>query len=412
MVLEVIMSLSVIAHCIPNTVSQNTAIGSKALRNNTSGIANTATGFQSLFSNTTGRGNVANGMNALRLNVTGNNNVAVGDSALLANTVSANTAVGSFALRNTSTGNNNASVGLNALVNNTTGSNNTAIGYQANSVNTTGSKNTAIGYNATVGSNNLTNATAIGAHAYVTTSNSLVLGGVLNENGATIRTNVGIGVTNPVVPLEIDGGTPAILGTDPSGYLSVGNPAWVHVLFDASGVIQSKQLGAAAPLFLNLYGGNVSVGGGVGSYVFEVGTNSAGKPGGGSWSAVSDARLKKDIHDFNDGLEVLKQIHPVRYKYNELSGVKDTSTFVGIIAQELKEIAPYMIGQFTKKDDGQQYYDYDGSAMTYILINAVQEQQDIIEQQQKTNDELLQKLNTLEAQVQVINAALATKTNQ
>ncbi|MBK8831440.1 MAG: tail fiber domain-containing protein [Saprospiraceae bacterium] len=81
---------------------------------------------------------------------------------------------------------------------------------------------------------------------------------------------------------------------------------------------------------------------------------------------------------------MVKQIRPVQFSYNGQAGIPDdTSTFVGIIAQELKPVAPYMIGEFTyTSPDGQKenYMDYDGTAMTYILINAVKEQQAIIDQ--------------------------------
>jgi hypothetical protein len=62
------------------TGSYNTATGSHALQVNTASD-NTATGFQSLVRNTIGRDNVANGWRALFNNLDGDNNVAVGKNA-------------------------------------------------------------------------------------------------------------------------------------------------------------------------------------------------------------------------------------------------------------------------------------------------------------------------------------------
>lgn len=51
--------------------------------------------------------------------------------------------------------------------------------------------------------------------------------------------------------------------------------------------------------------------------------------------------------------------------------------YVGIIAQEMKKIAPYTVGEFTYQDSTgktSQYLDYDANALTYILVNSVKEQ--------------------------------------
>lgn len=127
------------------------------------------------------------------------------------------------------------------------------------------------------------------------------------------------------------------------------------------------------------------------------------------WIAASDERLKKNIRDFEDGLDVVKQIRPVQFSYNGQGGIADdTSTFVGIIAQELKPVAPYMIGAFTyTAPDGQKenYMDYDGTAMTYILINAVKEQQAIIDQLKAQHQNELDALNAkLDALTQLVLA--------
>jgi hypothetical protein len=118
--------------------------------------------------------------------------------------------------------------------------------------------------------------------------------------------------------------------------------------------------------------GNVGIGATSPAYTLEV-NGSAGKPGGGSWTAASDRRLKQNIKPFTDGLDKVLEINPVSYNYNELSGHDTKPEYVGVIAQELQQISPKMVGSFKK--DGTQYLDVDNSAMVYMLINAVQEQQ-------------------------------------
>lgn len=52
-----------------------------------------------------------------------------------------------------------------------------------------------------------------------------------------------------------------------------------------------------------------------------------------SWNVTSDARCKKDITPYADGLEALKQIRTVRYRYNGRGDTRDDGVErVGVIA--------------------------------------------------------------------------------
>jgi hypothetical protein len=113
------------------------------------------------------------------------------------------------------------------------------------------------------------------------------------------------------------------------------------------------------------------------------------------WIIPSDSRLKKDIEPFTDGLDLVRKINPIWFRYNGLNGITDTSRFAGIIAQEIQKIAPYMIGTTKSADrEGESYLSYDANSMTYILINAVKEQQSLIDSLQKENAALQNKYDT------------------
>ena len=127
----------------------------------------------------------------------------------------------------------------------------------------------------------------------------------------------------------------------------------------------------------------------------------AAKPGGGLWVASSDARLKKDVVPYTDGLKSVLAIQPVRYHYNDLSGYDTKPEYVGVIAQQLNEVAPYMIS--TSKKGNTDYLKVDNSAMIYMLINGMKEQQKMI-------DELKTEINTLKAQPSPAVKSI-TKTN-
>ncbi len=203
--------------CVPLTNAasgdnSNTALGSNALQNNTTGLVNTATGADALKGNTTGFQNTADGAGALISNTTGNANTAVGLDALVGNTTgNANIAVGDAALRVNTTGTDNVAIGGLALSNSIIGFANTAAGDEA-LLNATGTFN--IGVGAGAGSN------------LVTGDNNIDIGnqGASSESG-TIR----IGTQGTQTAAFVAGifGTPlskssaSVVLIDSSGHLGV-----------------------------------------------------------------------------------------------------------------------------------------------------------------------------------------------
>jgi hypothetical protein len=126
--------------------------------------------------------------------------------------------------------------------------------------------------------------------------------------------------------------------------------------------------------------GNVGIGVAP-SYQLQLGANSAAKPSTNTWTIASDSRVKTDIQDFNDGLDVIMGVNPITYKYNGKAGFLDTtSTNVGVIAQDIMNVAPYTVGTFMTKlnpDDTEEteLYNFDSGDLTFVTINAIQEQQ-------------------------------------
>jgi hypothetical protein len=122
----------------------------------------------------------------------------------------------------------------------------------------------------------------------------------------------------------------------------------------------------------------------------------AGKPGGGSWTNPSDRRLKQNVNTYRDGLTEIQKINPVTFQYNEKSGYDTEAEHVGVIAQELQEVAPYMVSENEKG-----FLDVNNSAMTYMLVNAVKEQQEMINALQKEIAELKSSIHDRTAEVKV-----------
>ena len=102
------------------------------------------------------------------------------------------------------------------------------------------------------------------------------------------------------------------------------------------------------------------------------------KPGGGSWTAISDARVKAVVRDYDDsGLADLLQLQPVWYKYTAASGYYDTdSERVGMIAQDVENIMPELVSRGKGMVGGTEVEDYrsmDTSPLIYAVINALKE---------------------------------------
>lgn len=184
-----------------------------------------------------------------------------------------------------------------------------------------------------------------------------------------------------------------------NGKVSIGNIAVSpnHMLYVDGGVSihgDNKELYVSATKGIRVETGNIKTRLGriaIGdiaspSYDLHLQTNSAGKPSSSSWTVISDARLKKDIHKYKAGLSDLMKIQPVWFTYNGKGGTPN-DTGVGVIAQELQEVAPYMVTKWKytpdskdEKDSGrmsddsdEEYLAVDNGPMTYMLINAAKE---------------------------------------
>jgi len=124
-------------------------------------------------------------------------------------------------------------------------------------------------------------------------------------------------------------------------------------------------------------------------------------PGNGTWTTPSDKRLKKNIKPFEDGLNTLMQIEPKRFELNAKYGKREGKEGIGVIAQEIREVAPYMVYGEEKEDE---YLGYSANALWYILVNAVKEQQQQIkeekDQKESFKQEVEDQLNQLKEKVE------------
>jgi hypothetical protein len=113
----------------------------------------------------------------------------------------------------------------------------------------------------------------------------------------------------------------------------------------------------------------------------------ATKPGGGSWTAPSDARLKETVEPYRAGLRELTRLEPIAYRYNGAGGTaRDGRTYYGLDAELTREIMPELVGagrwqpiadpsrsDDEEADEPMDYLTVDPSALVFALVNAVKE---------------------------------------
>ena len=118
----------------------------------------------------------------------------------------------------------------------------------------------------------------------------------------------------------------------------------------------------------------------------------------GSQVSTSDQRFKENIHTLNGSLQKITSIRGVSFTWktndeiNKIKGIKTDSvdnsrlqegTQLGVIAQEVEKVLPELV--YT--DEGG-FKSVDYIKLTPVLIEAMKEQQAIIDNQQKQIDEL------------------------
>jgi hypothetical protein len=103
----------------------------------------------------------------------------------------------------------------------------------------------------------------------------------------------------------------------------------------------------------------------------------------GVYTAVSDARVKKNITPIIYGLNEILKLNPVMY--NMIDESDDSKKHIGLIAQETKSVIDESVDDLVTvtqemKDLGakEQYYGLDKSVLVPVLIKAIQEQQALI----------------------------------
>ncbi len=302
---------------------------------------NSALGAGALGGLTSGNGNTAVGYSAGASIDTTSYNLAVGTLALFSSTGSYNTAVGSYAGNRMTSGTQNTLVGMSAGDSPITGASNVAVGDATAYHMTSGTSNTFVGssagYNLQDGNYNIAVGSGAGWNIASGSHNVYIGASPFNDESHTIR---------------IGDGWPTRAFID--GIRGVAVTGGQTVQIDANG-----QLG----------------------------------------STSSSRRFKQDIRDLGDTADVVMALRPVRFRYKSLGA--DSPEQYGLIAEEVSEISPELVGRDKEGEIDSVAYD----KVSIMLLKLVQEQQRTMQDQQRTVQEQQKAIQRLESRLAELEGA-------
>lgn len=427
--------------------NSNTFIGSEAGRNLEFGIGNTFLGQSAGLNNTEGTGNTFIGLGAgaespgslfsdtyvgsssgveasgdcnsffgtaSGYQSKGDGNVFIGNAAGYSNNADYNTFVGYYSgfvgnqVAGGSTGNDNAFFGNSSGYNNSSGKQNTFIGSKSGLNNTEGHYNTFVGLNAGRSNTGADHNTFIGRVAgNFTTGGGLntFVGsscGYRNTNGFE---NTFLGVS---AGFENRGGdyNTAIgrlagrnnrwgnnntylgyrAGQSNTGHRNVfiGNDAGLGITGVNDQLIISN-IETDTPLIAGDFSsGEVTING----FLDITGQFTAAK----TLVIASDLSEQEDVLEIDNALQKINQINGVAYSGKAKNGKTAKTKQVGFVAKDLEKVLPELV---TKGDNGNSYINYNG--FVPIIIEAMKEQEKVIDSQEAQIADLENKMKSLEA---------------
>ena len=129
------------------------------------------------------------------------------------------------------------------------------------------------------------------------------------------------------------------------------------------------------------------INGGSAKIYFDGSGNAYKSSGAGSWSALSDSRIKTNVQTVTNGLSRVLQLNPVTFDYKSPEAHNGKVNDKGFIADEFMQVYPDSVKETAFVDDADKQYIEEGTKAKALafnaefyadLVSAIQEQQAII----------------------------------
>ena len=332
------------------------------------GSLNVFVGYLSGHSNVEGFANVFIGDRAGYENIDGTNSIFIGNSAGYSNKISSgNIFIGRDAGYN-STEYGNTIIGHSAGESMTEGSSNVFLGSYAGAERTEGVANVIVGSGASEkggsGDYNLILGSYAGSNT-VEGSRNVILGSFAGNNGIIGSNNILIGAHTKSEGLTAD------------------NMLYIRNL-----------------IFGDFSNGRLAINGETtNSRTFNV-NGTAG--GNSAWQTSSDARLKTNVHPLQGALAKVLKLNGVTFSWKDESNHRPGEN-IGFIAQELLKVLPQVVsGGGTDEEGNEIFYSVEYGTLTPILVEAIKEQQKVIEQL----EEKVKEIDALKAEMDKLKELL------
>lgn len=353
-------------HAMDN--SRNVVMGSLAASNKTPGNDNVIIGYKAGFDGNLASNSIFLGSNS-GYSSRGANNQLIGYNSGFSNTIGENnTFLGYKSGYQNTTGSQNLFIGTQSGENNTTASNNIALGYRASYSNETGGSNITLGTDAMFrnlsGSRNIAIGDSAGFNNRSAVGKNIFIGHGAGKN------ELG---KNKLIIENSSSNDALIVGDFKDDYLSFGGSLYSELIRPKSDITYS--LGQSYYRYTAVYALNGTI-------------------------QTSDIRQKKNIENLNYGLNEVMAMRSVSYewKYDTIGETK-----VGFIAQELEQIVPEVV---VIGDDSLQTRGVNYAELIPVLVNAIQEQQQIITDLEKENETKTADLNAVNNRLSALEQKL------
>jgi len=239
--------------------------------------------------------------------------------------------------------------------------------------------------------------------------------------------NVGIGKASPGAKLEISGSTTQLkidavgVGTDAILFFDTVSDAGSN--YNTARLVADAATGGTSPTLgfdiidgdgggwnrtLTIKAtpgretsGNVGIGTRSPSYKLDV----AGTIRGNNVTP-SDQRYKQNIHPVDNALTKLQELRGVSFEWKK-SQAQEAETQIGLIAQEVEGVLPELVST-----DEEGYKSIAYGQLTAVLIEAVKEQQQIIEQKSATITKQQEKIATQDERMTSLEAMMQEMVRQ
>ena len=196
--------------------------------------------------------------------------------------------------------------------------------------------------------------------------------------------DVGIGITSPLQKLDVNGAV-NIRGNASNQLLFCGSAEaiWYDDTYFSWGYGGQY----------NYFGDEVTIGTSAAPGYNLVVNGTAAKTGGGSWSTLSDVRMKDLTGEYQKGLNEIMQLKPVTftYKAGNPRELNSNEPQIGFVAQDVQKIFPEAV---TECKDG--YLDFNIHAVNVALVNAVKELKAENEELKMANEKYEERLTEIE----------------